>query len=153
MQQTFFIDPLFVEEGMEKLNKDVRKFGKMIRLLVKFLVAFLLFVLLNICIVLITKRTYLLSVQTFRLLEEGLRAFINENLITFASLVSGRNTFLVMAMTLVCSFGVGMISYAFVATQSDDESDDKVQERNYEEQECVAVPCTVSYKQKVCFLS
>ena len=153
MPQNFIFDACIAREGMEQLNKDVRRFGKMLRLLVKSFIAFLLFVLLNVCIVLLTKRTYLISAQTFHLLEEGLHVFINQSLVTFASIVSQRNTFVVLAFSIVCSFGAGAVTYAFVAPQSDDESDDKVQERNYEEQERVAAPCIVSYKQKVCFLS
>ena len=143
---------LNVNEGMEKLNKDVRKFGKMLRGFVKFFVAIFLFALLNLWIDVFTKHTHLLSVNTFRLLEEGLHAFVNQNVMTFVSIISEH--FLDAAMAVFAgAFETAVIAGVLVRTKGQDKGDNKVREHKQEKQDCATVSCPVSYRQKVCFLS
>ena len=140
-------------EGMETLNKDVRKFGKMLRSFVKFFVAFFLFTLLNLCLDLFTKHTQLLSVETFRLLEGGLRAFVNQNVLAFISILSEHNLFAAVAVAFACVFGSLVVAHTFATVHVDCEADNQVREHKQDKQECASVPHVVSYRQKVCFLS
>ena len=135
------------------LNNDVRKFGKMLKSFVKFFFAFLLFSLFNLCLDLFTKHTHLLSVETFRLLEQGLRVFVNQNLITFVSILSEHNLFAALAIVFVCAFEVTVVVHALATVKATHESDGSVTQHKQTEQECVVASCTVAYKQKVCFLS
>ena len=135
------------------LNKDVRKFGKMLRSFVRFFVAFFLFALLNLCVDLFTKHSHLLSVESFRLLEEGLRGFINQNLLTFVSILSEHNLLSAVVLAFTCVFGAAIVARALATVHNDEQSDDKVSDHREDKQECVSIPSVVSYKQKVCFLS
>ena len=154
MQQILLRDTrLSVNEGMEKLNKDVRRFGKMVRTFVKFFVAFFLFTVLNLCIDVFTKHSHLLSAHTVRLLEEGLHAFINQNVHTFVSIIVERNLFAMIAAAFAGVFGVSCIAGVLATARSHDKGDDNVRNHEQFKQDCVAATSTVSYRQKVCFLS
>ena len=153
MQQDFLLDTRIINEGIDKFNKDVRRFGKLLRSIVKFVVAFFSFALLNICIDLFTKHTHLLSVNNFRLLQEGLRVFINQNLVTFTSIIAERDLFAAMVMAFACLFGAAVISRAFITANSDANGNNEVKDYKQVKNDCKTVSCTVSYKQKVCFLS
>ena len=153
MQQDFLLDTRIINEGIDKFNKDVRRFGKLLRSIVKFVVAFFSFALLNICIDLFTKHTHLLSVNNFRLLQEGLRVFINQNLVTFTSIIAERDLFAAMVMAFACLFGAAVISHAFITANSDANGNNEVKDYKQVKNDCKTVSCTVSYKQKVCFLS
>ena len=153
MRQDYFLDPCLVDESVKKLNQDVLKFGKLLKSFVKFMIAFFFFVLLNLGIVIITKHANLLSVQTFQLVEEGLHVYINESLVAFASIISERHVSFFMIMTFALAFGAIGGVHTFVPTQTDDDGDAQVQQRDDQRQDAVEVPCVVSYKQKVRFLS
>ena len=154
MQQILLRDTrLSVNEGMEKLNKDVRKFGRMVKSFVKFFVAFFLFALLNLWIDVFTKHSHLLSAHTFRLLEDGLHAFINQNVSAFVSVIAERNLFAALALAFAGVFGVTCIASVLATVQSDDKGDNNVRAHSQFRQDCVASSSTVSYRQKVCFLS
>ena len=154
MQQNLLLETrLVVNGGMEKLNKDVRKFGKMVRGFVRFFVAFFLFALLNLWIDVFTKHTHLLSAHTFRLLEEGLHAFINQNVLAFTSIISERNLFASIAMAVDGVFGSICIASVLATAKSDNKGDNNVRNHKQFKEDCVAASSTVSYRQKVCFLS
>ena len=135
------------------LHKDVREIGKMLRSFVKFFVAFFLFALLNLCIDLFTKHTHLISVESFRLLEEGLRVFINQNLLTFVSILSEHKLLTAIVMAFACVFGAEVIVRTFPPVHAGSEGGSKNCNHKEFKQERVSATCAVSYKQKVCFLS
>lgn len=142
-----------LNEGMQEFNLDVRKFGKLIQFFVKFLFAFLLFALLNALLVVFTKDVHFLSLNTFRLLEEGLRVFINQNLVAFAAVLSENNLTAALMMTFVVVFGVSAIYGVITTSQNEEQQAGCVRDREQNKQDDKIVSCAVSYKQKVCFLS
>lgn len=144
---------LNASEEMEKFNKDVRKFGKMLKSFVRFFVAFFLFLLFNLCLDLFTKHTHLISLDNFRFLEEGLRVFINQSVVPFASVLSEHNLFAAVVLACTCVFDTIIIVHALAPMQIDSEKDSQVEEHKQFKQECVSASCIVAYKQKVRFLS
>lgn len=155
MQQNFWIEQFVEHNELETLHQDVRKFGKTLRGIVKFFVAFFLFELLNLCIDFFTKHTQLITADTFRLLEEGLKAFVNQNLVAFFSIFSEHNLFAAVLMTFACVFGAEFVAdalFTFVNFDSE-KSREKENHKVFKKQECASVTCVVAYKQKVCFLS
>lgn len=153
MQQNLGIDRLIANDELETLNRDVRKFGKTLRSIVEFFVAFFLVALLNLCIDLFAKHTQLITADSFRLLEEGLRTFINQNVIAFVSIISEHNFFAAVAMAFACVFGATLIVENFVATHVIYQASSKRNDHKEFTQECATSSCVVAYKQKVCFLS
>ena len=154
MQQDFLLDArLAVNEEVQKFNSDVRKFGKKVRSFVKFFVAFLLFAWLNLCLDVFTKHTHLLSAHTFRLLEEGLHAFVNQNVLAFVSIITERNLITSALMAMVSVFGVVCIASVIVPSNTDDNVDKPACDYKQFAQASVSTYTAVSYKQKVCFLS
>ncbi|MCH5159715.1 MAG: hypothetical protein J1F66_02565 [Clostridiales bacterium] len=153
MRQDLLFDNRYINEEVEKLNRDVRRVGKIVSGFVKFLVAFFLFILLDVCIVLFSKHAGLLFLHNFRLLEEGLRVFVSENLLTFFSVIADNNLITAIAMSFACVFGVSYIAYTFTTASRESEGNEQVKEFKQFKQESVNAPCVVSYKQKVCFLS
>ena len=155
MQQNFLLEQFVEKNEFETLHQDVRKFGKTLRGIVKFFVAFFLFALLNLCIDLFAKHAQTISADSFRLLEEGLKAFINQNLVAFFSLFSEHNLFAAVLMAVTCVFGAEFVSGAiFAPVHLDSEkSSEKENHKEFKKQECVSATCLVAYKQKVCFLS
>ena len=125
----------------------------MVRSFVKFFVAFFLFALLNLWIDVFTKHTHLLSVNTFRLLEEGLHAFVNQNVMTFVSIINEHNLFAAVAIAFAGAFGAAVIASVIATAKSHDNGDNQVRDHKQVKQDCQTVACTVSYRQKVCFLS
>lgn len=154
MQREFLLDTrLIVNEEVGKFNSDVRKFGKKVRSFVKFFVAFLLFALLNLWIDVFTKHTHLLSAHTFRLLEEGLHAFVNQNVLAFVSIITERNLLATALEALAIVFGVECIVNVIATANTADKGDKPVRDHKQFAQDSVAVYSAVSYKQKVSFLS
>ena len=135
------------------LHKDVREFGKRLHSIVKFFVAFFLFELLNVCIDLFTKHTQLISLDSFRLLEEGLRVFVNQNVVAFFSILSEHKLITAIVMAFVCVFSVEFIVQTFVLVHADSEAGNEANNHKEFKQESVSTSCVVAYKQKVCFLS
>ena len=140
-------------EEIQSLHKDVRKIGKWLRGIVKLFVAFFLFALLNICIDIFTKHTQLISADSFRLLQEGLKVFINQNLVTFISILSEHKLLTALVMAFACAFSVELAVRAFAPVHADSESGNQTDNHDEFKQDCVAATGVVSYKQKVCFLS
>lgn len=154
MQRDFLLDSrLNVNEEVKKLNSDVREFGKKVRAFVKFFVAFLLFAWLNLCIDVFTKHTHLLSAHTFRLLEEGLHAFINQNVLAFVSIITERKVIATALMAMASACGVVCIASVIVSSNTDDNGDKPACDYKQLAQVSVSTYSAVSYKQKVCFLS
>ena len=153
MKQDFLLDAhLTVSEEVGKLNREVREFGKKVRAFVKFFVAFLVFALLNLCIDVFTKHTHLLSAHTFRLLEEGLHAFVNQNVLAFVSIITERKLLASALMAMVSVFGVVCIA-SVIVSNTDDNGDKPSCDYKQFAQASVSTYTAVSYKQKVCFLS
>ena len=154
MEQTILHEiRLNTSEEMSKFNKDVRKVGKLLKSIVRFFVAFFFFLVFNLCLDLFTKHTHLISLENFRFLEEGLRVFINQNVVAFASVLSEHNMLATAIITFACVFDSFVIVYAFTAIPTDTESEGQAKEHKQFKQECVSASSVVSYKQKVCFLS
>lgn len=154
MQQNLLRETrLKANEGIETLHKDVQEVGKMLKSIVKFFVAFFLFLLFNACLDLFTKHTHLISLNSFRMLEEGLQVYINQNLLAFLSIVSENNLFAALMVAFTCVFATAVIVSTLAAATSDSESDNQVKDRKQFKQEGFSVSCVVAYKQKVCFLS
>ena len=154
MQRDFLLDArLAVNEEVGKFNSDVREFGKKVRAFVKFFVAFLLFAMLNLWIDVFTKHTHLLSAHTFRLLEEGLHAFVNQNVLAFVSIITERHLLATAIMALASVFCVDYIASVLATANTDDKGDRPVRDHKQFAQDSVKVYAPVSYKQKVSFLS
>ena len=154
MQGNFLLDTrLTVSEEVGKFNSDVREFGKKVRAFVRFFVAFLLLATLNLWIDVFTKHTHLLSAHTFRLLEEGLHAFVDQNVLSFVSIITERNMLATALIALASVFSVECIANMIATANTHDKGDRPV--RDYKEfaQDSAKVYATVSYKQKVSFLS
>ena len=154
MQHDFLLDTrLNVNEDVKQLNSDMREIGKKVRAFAKFFVAFFLFALLNLWIDVFTKHTHLLSAHTFRLLEEGLHAFVNQNVMTFVSIITERHLLETAIVAIASVFGVACIASVLAPSNADHNSNHPIRERASFRQEIVEAQSAVSYRHKVCFLS
>lgn len=141
-------------ERLAEMNNNVRNFGKMLKRVAQFCVALFVFVLLNLVLDSITNHTKILSVNTFRLFEEGMRVFVNDNLFTFVSYVYQQTFNSLLFVACVC-FGVAVVFAVAAFVQKRTESADNNCSHCYSRstEQTVSLVNAISYRHKVCFLS
>ena len=151
---TFVYGSRVIENEQQiRLERKVRKLGSWVHTLVKFLAAFFFFVVLNTLLSNLVQHTNdLFTLNTYRLIQEGMRILFVDNAFTTSSFVCQ------FAIGVVSAFAAyGVMEYGFTlralgvgGEREEDEEDD----HEYVREVIVTNSFnTVSYKQKVCFLS
>ena len=126
-------------------------FGKFVGTVVKFLVAISLFALVNTLLSNIASHTGFLSLNTWRVLQEGTRVLFVDNAFSATSIFYQDLLAIVEALTFICIASYGLFVQAFGET--DEQRGAEQEDKREEKAQTVTRYSIVTYKQKVCFLS
>ena len=151
---TFVYGSRVIENEQQiRLERKVRKLGSWVHTLVKFLAAFFFFVVLNTLLSNLVQHTNdLFTINTYRIIQESMRVLFVDNAFTTSSFVCQFAIGVVSAFAAYCVVEYGVVLRALgVGSEKKENEED---EHDYERVSIVSnLFNTVSYKQKVCFLS
>ena len=151
MRRFVYSSRVIDNERQIKLERNVKKVGSWIGIVVKFFVAFFFFVVLNALLNSLAQHTDLISLNTWKFIEEAARVIFAGNA-SNAHFVYINLMCFVMALTFTCVHEFGLVLKAL--DKGDENEETKQKDSKREEGLRTVIGCSVvSYKNKVCFLS
>ena len=153
--RTFVYDSRVIENEQQiRLEHKVKKFGNVVGMFVKFFVVFFFFVVINTLLSnLVQHNNNLFTINTWRNIDEAVRVLFVDNAFTTSSFIFQFAISIVSALTFSCLDEYGLFLRAL--GNADEHKQEKQDNYNKREERNQTVDCysTVSYRQKVCFLS
>ena len=153
--RTFVYGSRVIENEQQiKFEHRFKLFGNCVGMVVKLVAAFFFFVVLNTLLSNLAQHTdHLFTVNTYRLIQEGTRVLLIDNVFTTTSIIYQDIFSIVSALAAAFIVEYGLVMHMLGNTDSESASDEKKNCNSEQRTLTVNGYNTVSYKQKVCFLS
>ena len=140
-------------ESFTQFNKNVHNFGKLLKRVVRFFATLVLFLLLNVVLDYLTHHTKILSVNTFRMLEESLRICIHDNILPILSVLNQHTFCLTILWTCVCVGEIVLVVKVLGQMRTEAASGNNSHGYTSLREQAVSLANIISYRHKVSFLS
>lgn len=140
-----------IEEGLQQLNTTARKIGNFLKGFAKFLVAVFVYLLLNVCVMLMFDYVKPASMEFVRLLDNGLRVFMSQNLTIILSFFA-QYKFVAFSIAVVATAISCVVKFPDKSTPTPFFASKEKHNKTFA-QYAVSRVCVFSYKQHVAFLA
>ena len=139
-------------EQQVRLHRNVRRIGNLLQAVVRVFVTFLLFALLNFLLSNLVQNAHLTFIKLFNIVQESAEVLFSQS-VTALSIAYQHSFCLILAVAFSCVYQFGIVFKALGNGKNDSDKEKETYSKDSCEYNTETGDSTVSYRQKVCFLS